>query len=480
MIQKRFSLICVFAVLASVGCEQRFDATYGNSTGISGRVSVNGFGALRNSFENAGYDTLDVRRLTERTRKSDVIVWTPTVMTSTESKVTRWFESWLRRGEHTLVYIVPDSGSEASYWLQAGQSAPPDQRMEYRRRAARKLNERLQWTINRRASFTNGWFVVKPKSEIFYRGELTATNWDLSSQAADSEATRSILTEYVIEPYEEPKPSTPTPNAAAAAPPIVVNNGPTGPAAPYTPYEIQEVTKTKVEFDSLVKTESGETIVAEIRSDKWPKSKIIVVAGGSLLTNFAFTQNVNADLADQLIAHCVTTADGADSANPKTAVAPSTETDEQIAGFLLSSYDPIPVSERKAGVPQASGMELLTVWPLSLVTIHVALLGFVVCMILLPIFGRARNVDRGSSSHFGDHLDAVANLMSNSRGEKYARSRISEYMRRVKGETQGEWVLPDPPKAPIVPHQLPKPVVKSPFAEPPVTQSTVEPPGEEL
>ena len=455
--------LLLFGICAGIcGCGLPFDATYGPSTGVSGRISVNGFGALRTSFENAGYKTRDVRRLTNRTKESDVIVWTPTVLKSTRLKVTRWFEGWLSTGDKTLIYVVPDSGSEANYWVQAGQTAPPKQRMEYRRRAARKLNERLQWTINRRQSFTNGWFVVKPRAEIFGTGELSSQNWDLASQKTQG-SSGSMLTEYIIEPYDPPAED----NANAAKPNApTTNTGPTGPASTYTPFQTEEITSTKVDFESIVKTKSGETIVAAISCDHWNDSKIIVVAGGSLLTNFAFTQDVNVELADQLIAHCL-------ASSPKQSGDLTSTTNQNIAGFLLSSYSPIPVSERKPGVPQASGMELLTAWPLSLVTIHAALLGFIVCMMLLPIFGRPRRVDRGSTSHFGDHLDAVAGLMSNARGEKYARERISEYMKRMKGETSGRWVLPDTPIAKSNP--VAKVNVKQPSAANESSENKIEP-----
>ena len=36
--------------------------------------------------------------------------------------------------------------------------------------------------------------------------------------------------------------------------------------------------------------------------------------------------------------------------------------------------------------------------------------------------------------------------MNNTGGEGYARARISDYMRRMRGETTGPWVLPEPPK----------------------------------
>ncbi|NND96981.1 MAG: hypothetical protein HKN47_06595 [Pirellulaceae bacterium] len=436
--------LVVTALMIASGCN-RFENKYGVSSGVVGRTSVNGFGALRDTFETSGFQTRDVHRFNTRVQSSRVIVWTPQVPGSVGPKVTRWIEKWLRGGRRTLVYIVPDSGSEAEYWIEAGKIAPPSQRLEYRRRAAQKLNERMQWTINRRAVPTNGWFVLKPHSEISDKTKISSSTWDLTSTPNDvpddvpDDSKEQLLTEYTIEPYEKPDPTAPkTAATKPAAAPAIGPTGATGPAAPFTMPGDRYVSRTGVTFRPLVKTESGAPIVAEITSKQWTTSRIIVVASGSLLTNYAFTRELNRELANEVVL----------ASKAGDSFGPPVDRNSPVAGFLLSSWMPIPVSERAPGVPRASGMELMTVWPMSMVTIHAALLGLVVCVMLFPVFGRARSVDRGTTSHFGDHLDAVATLMSSARGEDYARNRISEYMRRMKGETSGTWVLPEKPRAP--------------------------------
>jgi hypothetical protein len=81
---------------------------------------------------------------------------------------------------------------------------------------------------------------------------------------------------------------------------------------------------------------------------------------------------------------------------------------------------------------------------------------------LWPTFGRPRNLDRTQQNDFGDHLDAVAALMNKAGGEDYARARISEYMKRMHGETSGPWVLPDAPVAARRPPPARKPRRQSP------------------
>nr|WP_271872476.1 hypothetical protein [Rubripirellula sp.] len=119
---------------------------------------------------------------------------------------------------------------------------------------------------------------------------------------------------------------------------------------------------------------------------------------------------------------------------------------------------------------------MLTVWPISLLTMHGIFLGLVICLMLLPIFGRPKKISHNQSGNFGDHLDAVAALMKRAGGEKYARSKISDYMKRMRGETTGPWIikeaLPAPPKPihTLQPNRLSKNTASQVPAEP--TQQT--------
>ena len=100
-LQHRSTRITLLASLVLfAGCGKLSD-TYGHSSGPTGKTSLNGFGVFRRAYENAGFETRDVRRLSDRVRKTDVIVWTPQVLGPIEPKVTKWFDTWLRRDGHT-------------------------------------------------------------------------------------------------------------------------------------------------------------------------------------------------------------------------------------------------------------------------------------------------------------------------------------------------------------------------------------------
>jgi hypothetical protein len=404
------------------GCN-KISTDYGETKGISGRSSLNGFGALRASYGQAGFRSRDVTRLSDRVMRTNVIVWTPQVLGPVDTKVTRWFERWLGLGDRTLVYIVPDSGSEADYWVDAAKLAPPEQRLEYRRRAARSINKRMMWRLNRAGVQSNGWFRLQPLVHRTKLGKVSG-RWREELGGLSPQDT-NISVEYSVVAFDaDSSPQTPQNN------PAILSTGPTGPGSPqWIQRSETKPTRAPIRYQDRLSTEAGDGVVAEIRSENWKGSKIIVVAGGSLLTNYAFARPLGRGLADKIIAE-------------------STPAGQQdlLAGFLTSSWYQIPVSEKKPGAPTASGMELLTVWPMSLVTMHGVMLGLVICLMLLPIFGRPKRIRRSQQSHFGDHLDAVAALMNRAGGERYARARISEYMKRMHGETSGPWVLPDRPR----------------------------------
>ena len=442
----------LFCCAALSGCGT-FSDDYGRSIGRTGRESLNGFGALRKSFENAGFRTRDITRLSRRVGLTTTIVWTPQSPRAIDPETTKWFERWLASGKRTLIYVVPDSGSAADYWAEAVKSAPPEQRLEYRRRSARERNRQLMWRLNRYQPTSNGWFMIVP---LEHRAPVS--NWSRDWATPDI-SSLDFASEYEIQFRDKEAVDSHNENLAASS--KQPSAGATGPSGDWVDDARAETTKATYQFQPLLMGEAPLDLVpavktgapsktatstptlrqrelvlaAQITSKNWPDSQIIVVNSGSLLTNFAFSRRPNRRFADKLIDSSV-----------------ATGARESFAGFVTTSASSIPVSETKPGVPKATGMEMLTVWPISLITIHGVLFGLIVCLVLFPVFGRPKRVDRVAFSDFGDHLDAVAALMRRTGGERYARHRISEYMRRLRGEAYGPWVtesesprpMPDP------------------------------------
>ena len=391
-------------LLLLVGCS-KFSADYGKTSGNSAYTSINGYGTFRAAIKNAGFSDREMNRLTDRLKKNtDLVVWAPQNTTPLNTEAVAWIDSWLTQPNRTLIYISPDSGSEVEYWTTTMALAPAEKRMEYRRRAATSQTQRRQNRFKNRKPPSYDWFTI--------------------SELSQPETIKGVAGPWA-------------PNAAKT---FNTNTEVTGTIAlPATPleYEVSTALSPKDETTNvLLETNKSTAYVAKVTSNKWNGSQIFVISSGSLLSNFGLTQRPNQLLADKIIQ-----------------AAASAKNSSLRAGFLNNNGTPLTVSDASNGAPVPSGMEFLTVWPISLLTMHGIFLGFVICLMLLPIFGRPRRILNVNSANFGHHLDAVASLMNRVGGERYARTKISEYMKRVRGETAGPWILNEAPTNAVQPAQ---------------------------
>jgi hypothetical protein len=429
-------LICCLLIVYSGGCGNGFKRDYGGSNGYTARRSINGFSAFRDGFESAGFEQRDLLRLTDRARRMQAVVWTPRHPGGIARETADWLDSWLRLGHRTLIYVVPDSGSESDYFKRARSMAPPSQRLEYRRKYAEQLITEHRWQLNRTPFPANRWFTAIPEVQrsALQPADTAPKQW---SNSANNQPTDPRRFEWVLEAYDPKNP--------ASQP--AFNRAPVGPGSKSMTIGVPATNttpgnQTNVGFEPLLQTDEGDTIVARISSENWNDSQVIVVAGGSMLTNFGLVQERNQQLANQLIASTTESLIASGAIDGELRLTPAGKPPE--VGFTDAILG-LPISEQLSDIPRATGAELLTVFPISLVTIHLAILGIVICLILFPVFGRPRHVQRRVLTHFGDHLDAVAHLMRRRGGEAFARHRISEYMKRIHGETSGKWVIGDSP-----------------------------------
>jgi hypothetical protein len=466
--------LLVACVFLSAGCSQ-FNTTYGKTDGANGETSLNGFGALRDTltrdldasersrlgddWKDAELRARNLTRLSSRANQHDAIVWIPTDWPPpNETEVADWMTTWLRDGNRTIVYVVPDEGSTESYWREASQVAPPTQRLEYRRRLAQQINLRL-FNDARRDDVTVGKLftarslparqnidnrrVVSYDLQPFDPKYITVTTTTAStaqpipatspddSVATESETNETPFTDANLEQLLSEDDSANEQDAGgenaaeddAANQELVAEDQPAG--------SIQNNRRSLL-FEPL-DTAEDVTLLARITHSKWKNSRILVVAGGGLLTNFAMTEQPALEMAERIRAEILSTAE----------VGP----DERVSlGFFSTDDMWVPVSDAEPGAPAQTGMELLTTWPISLITIHALFLGVVMCLMLLPTFGRARQVVYHRSTHFGNHLTAMAVLMRRAGGMDFAKEKINHYMRVVRGEPD-LFVLPNQPPA---------------------------------
>ncbi len=390
---KLLTILMSCSLLLAVGCSE-LATDYGKTSGSSAYSSINGYGTFRQAIKNAGFTDREMNRLTDRLKSStDLVVWAPQNDVPLNPEAVAWIDSWLKQANRTLVYISPDSGSEAEYWATTMATAPAEKRMEYRRRVATSQTQRQQIRFTTRQPPSYEWFTI---SELSQPETIKGVKGSWAAKGLDGDTQSTGTVELPLTPLEHEVSTARNPSDDATS--------------------------------VLLETNTGTAYVAKVTSNKWNGSQIFVISSGSLLSNFGLTQRSNQLLADKII--------------KEAALAKNTELR---AGFLNNNGTALTVSNTNNGAPVPSGMELLTVWPISLLTMHGIFLGFVICLMLWPIFGRPRKIFHITSGNFGHHLDAVAALMKRVGGERYARTKISDYMKRVRGETAGPWILNESP-----------------------------------
>jgi hypothetical protein len=138
-------------------------------------------------------------------------------------------------------------------------------------------------------------------------------------------------------------------------------------------------------------------------NEEEPSSQVIVVANGSFLLNEPLVNREHRALAGKLVA----------------AVGPP---GKRIV-FLESGPGGPPID------PPLGPMGLwrmLGAWPLNVILLHLAAVGIIFCFARWPIFGRPKVPPVETISDFGNHIDAVGQLMRRTRNRDFALARLAE------------------------------------------------------
>ncbi|WP_286765513.1 MULTISPECIES: hypothetical protein [Rhodopirellula] len=452
--------LLLLCVLLTSGCSDLY-TKYGKTDGTIGNESLNGFGAFRDTltekldeteraelgedWEDAELRSRNLTRLSSRAYQHDAIVWVPTAWPPINpGDVSDWMTKWLRSGNRTVVFIVPDEGSTEAYWREASNLAPPEQRLEYRRRLAQQINLRLLEDVRRDDIIVGKLFTARGLPARQNIDDRRVVSYDLHDFDPKRDKTASVVTPGgLVVTAAKPNDAT-----------IVEGEDSEGEESELDETAVDEPTESS---DSAEETNdeqddskqnsrpsqlfetldehNGITTFARITHPKWKDSRVLVVASGGMLTNFAMTDEPAIELAKQIRQEILSNAEvGAD---------------ERVSfGFMTSDHDYVQISDAEPGAPAQTGMEMLTTWPISLVTLHALFLGVVMCLMLLPTFGRARQVVYHRSTHFGNHLSAMAILMRRAGGMNFAKEKINHYMRVVRGEPDLFVVPKAPPEPP--------------------------------
>ncbi|MGH7192227.1 MAG: hypothetical protein ACREJM_01695, partial [Candidatus Saccharimonadales bacterium] len=116
--------------------------------------------------------------------------------------------------------------------------------------------------------------------------------------------------------------------------------------------------------------------------------------------------------------------------------------------FLESDPGGPPVSNEEPREHQRTGLDILGIWPFSLIFLHLVAVGLLFCYSRYPIFGRARPLEAPALADFGRHVAALGTLLERTRDRAYALNRVAHYQQTVRREPGRFRRSPATPTAP--------------------------------
>jgi hypothetical protein len=108
-------------------------------------------------------------------------------------------------------------------------------------------------------------------------------------------------------------------------------------------------------------------LVTRITQDDWNGGQIIVIANGSFTLNYPLVNHEHRKLAARLIEA-------------------SSSADDRVV-FIESDAGGPPIRDKEKATSPPTSLELLKVWPLNAILLHIAVLGLVLLLARAPIFG---------------------------------------------------------------------------------------------
>ncbi|MHB8861137.1 MAG: DUF4350 domain-containing protein [Pirellulaceae bacterium] len=359
-------------VLCLVGCRSpdELEATYGQRRAEAGR-SVNGTSVLGGMFDEAGFQVYSWKYLTPQLRRYDVIIWAPDDFGLPDPEVVEFFEKWLASSEgKTLVYIGRDYDAAPHYWGSVMASAPAEQQIELRRRRARAAAEHDARRLSMPSDDSLEWFTMRRDAPRRLATELTG-RW--------SEGVDVTRTDIHIQGLLE----VPTRSELLN---LWNNREPSGTQQP--------------DYEPLLT--SGKTVlVTRVTKRAWGDGQILVVTNGSFLLNLPLVNHEHRKLAGHLIRECTL----------GTKVA-----------FLESGPGGPSVSDAGGQRPPGESTRRRV-----LLAAHWFVLGLVYCFCVFPIFGRPKSLPDDAPSEFGQHVEALGELLERTHDEAFARRQLEHY-----------------------------------------------------
>ncbi len=460
------SILLAMACLSLSGCGDLLPelVPFGSVSTPDQYRSINGLGVHRKMWETAGAKVLTPQKLSPKLDSIDVIVLVGQTFEPPGKAARQWLEGWLaRESGRTLIYFGRDFSADVYYREQTLSQLPIDEQPRAKQLLALAQSTELAERLSDLPESTFcDWFFVDvdqaPQQHSTFDGK-----WSSELSGLDGHwPTRSLLQP----PRSSYKSRLPSWLKGGAKPATNIN-------LTVDPFEDAEVTRstwTPEELDSkeawdtafrnlpssetLVASDSGQPLLFRLtNSKKYRGSQILIATNGAPLLNGSLVEPLHQRVGELLI----------EEALPAKRVALLAY---DHMGLLISN---IPESDARG-----AGLEMLMLWPLSAITIPAAILGVVVCAVLLPILGRPQALPQRSVSDFGLHVEALGMMLQETRDIDFAKTAVRDYFQKVRGEAPPIWLdqlgnhIPSEAQSPLAPSTE----VKNPLESPSESRSS--------
>ncbi|TWT30047.1 DUF4350 domain-containing protein [Blastopirellula retiformator] len=374
------ALLGVFA-----GCDSKevtVPTSYGVRSGYQQTSSVNGTHVLGELFRRAGYTVRTVERLSPRIEQSDVIVWAPNSFSPPTQEVRDYLETWLQAApDRTLIYIDRDFDAAIEYWNTMTETASAEQLLTAQREKGIAQHDFDQISAGAANKFDCEWYAVERDLPTRRPRRLTG-RW---ADGVDAGKTDLVLRSRI------------------------------GYSENWDKDEYGSLSEMMPNSEVVLATADGKDPIAILYWDDYDVGiQLIVVSNGSFLLNQPLVNHEHRKLAASLIEECGY---------------------GQTVTFLESGDDGVEIITASDVSAGRSGWEWLTVWPLSPLGLHIALLLIVFCFAAFPIFGRPKRLPEVRSTDFQKHIGALGELLEATDDYDYAQLRVRQYQQIARGET---------------------------------------------
>lgn len=408
-----------------LGCGSRYPTSnYGLSEGSSARVSPDAVSAFRNMCDETNRKSMKVGSLSNRTaNKLSSLIWIPEESFVHSTPVLDWMEEWLKKGNKTLIYVGRDYSPTADYWDFAGaelQSQEKDKStvvgaLENKALEELKLDS-LQSSQRERIALP--WALLENEAGLFETVEHVEGPWANDLQEYKHLIrVRSFFRDWSsADPKNVSKQLDWQAEVSDSTKPVESSFPKQWTTGDTNNLEIaKKVEENDLDAEVLLASKSNKPLITVLSKEEWQGSQVILLANSCFISNYSMTHRGNRIIAHKLIE----------------------DLPQGKVGFLTAARDPrVSVGDEEE---EQRGFEMLTEWPLNVISFHAFFLGMIVLASLFPILGRPKKLPELSTQNFAQHVEALGALLFRSSDRFYALSTIADYFRVVRKDPNSPW-----------------------------------------